>query len=104
MWRAERGGENTDDVFCSTLGKMRKLWATDGHSLVPAVYKVVNKAMFNPDRRVTGSEISAELKACCPYIRFLDEALSRLPDRFVYHGRVQRGIKHVFPSLTEHDP
>ena len=52
----------------------------------PAIYKIVNRVMFDPSRRVkgapSGSDLSAELMACAPYIKFLDEALLRLPERF----------------------
>ena len=43
----------------------------------PRVYAVVNDAMFNPSRRKPGasSQISAELRACLPFIKFLDAAL-----------------------------
>jgi hypothetical protein len=77
----------------------------------PAIYKIVNKAMFEPSRRVkgapsgpSGSDLSNELSACAPYIKFLDEALRRLPARFRFRGRVQRGVKWVYPSPDNHDP
>ena len=39
-----------------------------------------------------------------PYIKFLDTALSRLPASFIFQGRVQRGVKWVYPSPDQHDP
>ena len=33
-----------------------------------------------------------------------DTALQRLPDRFWFAGRVQRGVKWVYPSPVTHDP
>ena len=50
----------------------------------PPVFSVVNAAMFNPARRTPGATaagatgISAELRACMPYIKFLDAALEAL--------------------------
>ena len=45
----------------------------------PSVYRVVNRAMFNPNRRQGIGGVSAELRACLPYIKFLDAALAALP-------------------------
>jgi len=66
--------------------------------------------MFDPDRRLNpgaaagGSDVSPELEACLPYIKLLDTALKALPARFHFKGRVQRGVKHAFPSPDHHDP
>ena len=63
----------------------------------PAVYKVVNRAMYNNARHVHGAlpgqDLSPELQACLPYIRFLDTALERLPEAFIFRGRVHRGVR-----------
>jgi hypothetical protein len=64
----------------------------------PAVYTAVNRAMYNPARRgvhgfLPGPDLSPELQACLPYIRFLDTALERLPEAFIYSGRVHRGVR-----------
>ena len=64
----------------------------------PAVYTAVNRAMYNPERRGTqgvlpGPDLSPELQACLPYIRFLDAALERLPEAFIFRGRVHRGVR-----------
>ena len=64
----------------------------------PAVYTVVNRAMYNPARRsvhgvLPGPDLSPELQACLPYIRFLDTALERLPEAFIFRGRVHRGVR-----------
>jgi len=60
----------------------------------PAVYMytAVNRAMFDPERQ-PGPDLSPELQACLPYIRFLDTALERLPEAFIYSGRVHRGVR-----------
>ena len=52
----------------------------------PRVYAVVNDAMFNPSRRKPGasSQISAELRACLPFIKYLDEALATLPAEYIF--------------------
>ena len=72
----------------------------------PPVYAVVNGEMFNKGRRKPGaiSGISSSLRACLPYIKFLDAALEALPDRYIFRGDVRRGTKWVFPSPTKHDP
>jgi hypothetical protein len=72
----------------------------------PAVYAVVNREMFNKTRRNPGafSGTSASLRACLPYIKFLDEALEALPDCYVFQGEVRRGAKWVYSSPDEHDP
>ena len=64
----------------------------------PAVYTAVNGAMYNPARRgaqgvLPGPDLSPELQACLPYIRFLDTALERLPEAFIFRGRVHRGVR-----------
>ena len=72
----------------------------------PRVYAVVNDAMFNPSRRKPGasSQISDELRACLPFIKFLDAALAALPAEYVFRGKVWRGVKWVFPKPESHDP
>ena len=72
----------------------------------PRVYAVVNHAMFNPSRRKPGapSHISDELRACLPFIKFLDAALAALPAEYVFRGEVRRGVKWVFPKPESHDP
>jgi hypothetical protein len=72
----------------------------------PPVYAVVNGEMFNKGRRKPGAicGISASLRACLPYIKFLDAALEALPDCYVFQGDVRRGTKWVYPSPTKHDP
>ena len=64
----------------------------------PGVYTAVNRAMYNPARRgvhgfLPGPDLSPELQACLPYIRFLDTALERLPEAFIFRGRVHRGVR-----------
>ena len=64
----------------------------------PAVYTAVNRAMYNPERRgaqgvLPGADLSPELQACLPYIRFLDTALEQLPEAFIFRGRVHRGVR-----------
>ena len=64
----------------------------------PAVYTAVNRAMYNPARLdvqgvLPGPDLSPELQACLPYIRFLDTALERLPEAFIFRGRVHRGVR-----------
>jgi hypothetical protein len=46
----------------------------------PPVYAVVNGEIFNTGRRKPG------LRACLPYIKFLDAALDALPDCYVFQG------------------
>eukprot|EP00966_Prymnesium_polylepis_P051334 1187984-Prymnesium_polylepis.1 len=63
----------------------------------PPVFSVVNAAMFNPSRRKPGAAagtagVSAELRACMPYIKFLDAALEALPPAYVFAGEVRRGV------------
>jgi hypothetical protein len=72
----------------------------------PAVYAVVNAEMFNTGRRTPGAiaGISDSLRACLPYIKFLDAALAALPNCYVFRGEVRRGTKWVYPSPTKHDP
>jgi len=71
----------------------------------PKVYAVVNRVMFNPARRRPGgSGVSEELKACMPYIKFLDASLEALPASFLYSGQVRRGVQWVYPSPDRHDP
>ena len=72
----------------------------------PRVYAVVNEAMFNPARREPGApcNVSAELRACMPFVKYLDTALAALPAEYVFAGEVRRGVKWVYPSPARHDP
>jgi hypothetical protein len=72
----------------------------------PPVYAAVNREMFNKARSKPGalSGISDALRACLPFIKFLETALELLPDSFIFQGEVRRGQKWVFPSPGKHDP
>jgi len=73
----------------------------------PPVYAVVNRELWNPDRRVPGASgaagIGPRLRACLPFIRFLIDACRALPPEYVYRGEVRRGVKWVYPSPDHHD-
>eukprot|EP01047_Picozoa_sp_COSAG01_P061193 COSAG01_NODE_7606_length_3129_cov_63.881848_1_plen_308_part_00 len=79
----------------------------------PKIYQVLNDAMHAPDREVGRGGLSPRLRACLPFIKFLDTALESLPPKFLFKGRVNRGIKWAFPRcgrladgswVTDHDP
>ena len=72
----------------------------------PAVFSIINREMFNPARRTpgAGSGISEGLRKCMPFVKYLFEALNRLPEEYVFVGTVWRGVKWVFPSTANHDP
>jgi len=72
----------------------------------PPVYAAVNREMFNKARSKPGalSGISDSLRACIPFIKFLDAALEKLPDCYMFQGEVRRGQKWVYPSPGKHDP
>ncbi|EKX54823.1 hypothetical protein GUITHDRAFT_149871, partial [Guillardia theta CCMP2712] len=72
----------------------------------PPVFAIINREMFNRDRRQVGGgrSISPALGACLPYIKFLREALRALPQRFKYKGEARRGVKWVYPSPDHHNP
>ena len=60
----------------------------------PRVYGVVNLAMFNPTRRLPGAGggISTELRACMPFVKYLDAALEALPPAYHFAGQVRRAM------------
>eukprot|EP01047_Picozoa_sp_COSAG01_P042109 COSAG01_NODE_3658_length_5818_cov_3.227138_2_plen_131_part_00 len=69
--------------------------------------------MHAPDREVGPGGISSRLRACLPFIKFLDTALETLPPQFHFKGRVNRGVKWAYPRCgrladgswaTNHDP
>ena len=74
----------------------------------PPIYAVINRELWNPDRRVAGADgahgINPRLAACLPFIRYLIDACKSLPAAYVYRGKVRRGVKYVYPSLEHHDP
>jgi len=72
----------------------------------PPIYAVINREMFNPDRRKSGAsgEISEALRACLSFVKFLEEALKALPDAYIFKGEVRRGVKWVYPSPNNHNP
>jgi hypothetical protein len=69
----------------------------------PSVYRAINAAMFCKHRRSAAGGISEHLKQAMPFIRYLNHALTSLPEEFHFKGRCFRGIRHVFPSPEEHD-
>jgi hypothetical protein len=90
-------------------GFMRFALAIFGYTLDdPMIYSVINRVMFDPARGMKGAapgkDLSPGLRACAPYIKLLDEALAQLPSAFVFRGRVQRGVKWVYPRPDAHDP
>ena len=70
----------------------------------PKLYEMINSASHAPDRAADNGELSPKLRACMPFIKFLDSALDALPTKFLYTGRVNRGVKWAFPTPNEHDP
>ena len=70
----------------------------------PKLYEIVNSASHSPDRDAGPSGLSPQLKACMPYVKFLDSALEALPLKYLFKGRVNRGVKWAFPTPEDHDP
>ena len=70
----------------------------------PKIYKFVNTACHAPDRDVGPGGLSPRLRACMPYIKFLDTSLERLPPKYLFKGRLNRGVKRAFPTPEAHDP
>ena len=70
----------------------------------PKIYKFLNSAMHATDREVGPGNVSPMLRACMPFIKFLDAALEALPSRFHFTGRVNRGVKWAYPTPQTHDP
>ena len=70
----------------------------------PKLYEIINSASHATDRDSGPGGLSPRLRACLPYIKFLDAALAALPAKYLHTGRVNRGIKWAFPSPETHDP
>ena len=70
----------------------------------PKLYKFINTACHAADRDVGQGGLSPSLRACMPYIKFLDTALERLPAKDHFKGRANRGVKWAFPKPEEHNP
>ena len=70
----------------------------------PKLYKFINTACHAADRDVGQGGLSPSLRACMPYIKFLDTALERLPAKYHFKGRANRGVKWAFPKPEDHDP
>jgi hypothetical protein len=70
----------------------------------PSVYSIVNGQMFDPNRSEGLDGVSAGLRACLPYIKYLSVSLKSLPEEFRFAGRCYRGIKWTFPSPQDHNP
>eukprot|EP00300_Choanocystis_sp_HF-7_P016121 c19301_g2_i1.p2 GENE.c19301_g2_i1~~c19301_g2_i1.p2 ORF type:complete len:159 (+),score=24.50 c19301_g2_i1:669-1145(+) len=60
--------------------------------------------MYSADRAGTNNQLSDGLRACLPYIKFLDTALVQLGEQFQHRGPCYRGVKWVYPNLQNHDP
>ena len=70
----------------------------------PKLYEIINTAAHAADREEGPGGLSPQLRACMPFIKFLDCALEALPDKYVFAGRVNRGVKWAFPTPDDHDP
>ena len=76
----------------------------------PSVYGALSRIMVASDRASASGELSQEMRACLPFLKFLREALARLPERFIFrsgqrHNRkCLRGVKHVFENAANHNP
>jgi hypothetical protein len=70
----------------------------------PSIYSIVNGQMGEPRRSAGPGGVSVGLRACLPYIKYLEESLKALPEDFRFVGRCYRGIKWTFPSPRDHDP
>jgi hypothetical protein len=70
----------------------------------PSLYRIVNGQMFDLKRSEGPGGVSAGLRACLPYIKYLEESLKALPEEFRFVGRCYRGVKWTFPSPQNHDP
>ena len=76
----------------------------DAAGLPLRLYDVVNSAMRSPTRGDGPGGISAELRACMPYIKLLWVALESLPPAFHFSGKTFRGVQWAFPTPMHHEP
>eukprot|EP01043_Picozoa_sp_COSAG02_P073230 COSAG02_NODE_14148_length_1304_cov_3.160166_2_plen_180_part_01 len=71
----------------------------------PKLYEIINTAAHSDDREDGPGGLSPQLRACMPFIKFLDCALEALPDKYVFEGRVNRGVKWAYPKgVDDHNP
>lgn len=70
----------------------------------PKIYAAMNGAVHATDREDGPGGISPRLRACMPYIKFLDTALEQLPAQFRFAKVVNRGVKWAYPKPESHDP
>ena len=69
------------------------------------LYRVINGVMRDSTSRAAGpGGMSAEMRACLPYIKLLWVALESLPPELHFTGKAYRGIKWAFPTPAHHDP
>ena len=88
-------------MMCQALAAMRfdfllaiYVWTLDS----PKLFKMVNDLMHHPLRDQGAGGISAELRHCLPFIKYLDTALDQLPDKYHFAGQVNRGVKWAYPA------
>ena len=75
----------------------------------PKIYDTLNTQMSSAGRQANNT-IADQLRACLPFAKLLEVALSRLPSQYVFGadspcaheagltGRVWRSVTHVFPG------
>ena len=74
------------------------------------LYWVINDQMRRPNRSAGPGGVSAELRRCLPYIKYLLEALENAPPVLIFDGRCHRGVKFAYSALgtaataADHDP
>jgi len=59
---------------------------------------VLNAEFSSATRAALGGELSPRLRACIPFAKLLEVALSELPSAFIFRGRAWRAVRHVFPG------
>ncbi len=62
------------------------------------LFRVLNAEFSSATRAALGGELSPRLRACIPFAKLLEVALSELPSAFIFRGRAWRAVRHVFPG------
>ena len=71
------------------------LYTNDGEG---QLFSVLNAEFSSATRAALGGELSPRLRACIPFAKLLEVALSELPSDFIFCGRAWRAVRHVFPG------
>ena len=100
--------EGIDDLFDRLgLGEYnpefaKAIYASTLHT--PPIFRICTKQLVCKEGRVADGWVSQNVQATLPFYKLLTAALLSLPPRFRHRTPVCRGVRHIYPSIDNHQP